>query len=235
MNNIDKYCNEKIHFIQINLHNCVASSPALNEYMLNNNIDLALIQEPHYYYDNNISGFSLNFQKIYFEDRPRAAIVLNPKKFKIMALNKYMNRDQVWAVIEYNHQLIYICSAYMSPTEDINTSINLINKTYAEKKQQIQILCLKSHMEFDTYKSKKEKQLKDNLIKQLNKVLKQKQIHIDDLNEMKSKLDDIERGLGELKQLLIDINYDEPKSNIQIIKRRYVEAGKVEEYLTKTL
>jgi hypothetical protein len=60
--------------------------------------------------------------------------------------------------------------------------INSINKIYSEKKQQLQILCLQAHMEFDTYKTKKDKQLKENLIKQLKKVFKQKQIHMEDLN-----------------------------------------------------
>jgi hypothetical protein len=105
--------------------------------------------------------------------------------------------------------------------------INLLKKTYAEKKQQIQILCLKSHMEFDTYKNKKEKQLTENLMKQLNKVLKQKQIHVDDLNEMNSKLDHIQRGLDELKQLKIDIYFTDTNFDINIVKRRYIEAAKV--------
>jgi hypothetical protein len=106
--------------------------------------------------------------------------------------------------------------------------LNTLNKIYFEKKQQLNILCLQAQMEFDAYKNKKDKQLKENLFKQLKKVLKQKQIHIDDLNTMKYKLDDIERGLDELKQLLIDINHDETSFDIQIIKRRYVEAAKVE-------
>jgi hypothetical protein len=105
--------------------------------------------------------------------------------------------------------------------------LNSLNNIYYKKKQQLNILCLQSQIEFDTYKTKKDKQLKDNLLKQLKKVYKQKQIHIDDLNEMKYKLDDIERGLDELKQLLIDINYDDSTMDIQIIKRRYVEAAKV--------
>ena len=108
-----------------------------------------------------------------------------------------------------------------------NEHMNLIKKIYLDKKQQLQILCLQAHIEFDTYKTKKDKQLKDNLIKQLKKVFKQKQIHIEDLNEMKNKLDDIERGLDELKQLLIDINSDDTTMDIQIVKRRYVEAAKV--------
>ncbi|CAF1015632.1 unnamed protein product [Rotaria sp. Silwood1] len=104
--------------------------------------------------------------------------------------------------------------------------INSMNKIYVEKKQQLQILCLQAHIEFDTYKTKKDKQLKTNLIKQLRKVLKQKQINVDDLNEMKNKLDDIERGLDELKRLLIDIYPDNTTMDIHIIKRRYVEAAK---------
>ncbi|CAF3674676.1 unnamed protein product [Rotaria sp. Silwood1] len=54
--------------------------------------------------------------------------------------------------------------------------------------------------EFDTYKTEQDKPLKNNLIKQFKKVLKQKQINIDALNEMKNKLHDIERGLEKLKQ-----------------------------------
>jgi hypothetical protein len=105
--------------------------------------------------------------------------------------------------------------------------INSLAKIYLEKKQEIEILYLKSHMEFDVYKDKKDKQLKDNLIKQLNKVLKQKQIHIEDLNNMKNKLDYIQRGLDELKQLNIDIQFNNTNFDINIIKKRYIEAAKV--------
>jgi len=105
--------------------------------------------------------------------------------------------------------------------------INSLNKIYTEKKQQLQILCLQAQIEFDTYKTKKENQLKDNLIKQLRKTFKQKQIHIDDLNEMKNKLNDIESGLDELKQLLIDVYTDDTTKDIHIVKRRCVEAAKV--------
>lgn len=104
---------------------------------------------------------------------------------------------------------------------------DLLNKVYAEKKQQIQILYLQSHMEFDMYKNKQEKQLKDNLIKQLNKVLKQKQIDFDELNEMKAKLGYIQRGLDELKQLNIDIYFNNTNFDVNIVKKRYIEAAKV--------
>jgi conjugal transfer/entry exclusion protein len=105
--------------------------------------------------------------------------------------------------------------------------IDSINKIYLDKKQQLENFCIQSKNEFEIYKTRKTKQLKENLLKQVKHVLKQKQIHIDDLNEMKFKLNDIERGLDELKQLMIDIHYDPSKIDIQIIKRRYVEASKV--------
>lgn len=106
--------------------------------------------------------------------------------------------------------------------------INCINKMYQDKRQQLQILCLQAHIEFDTYKTKKDNQLKNNLIKQFNKVFQQKQVNIDDLNEMKNKINDIEKGLDELRRLLIEIHSDHTTMDIHIFKRRYVEAAKVE-------
>ena len=105
--------------------------------------------------------------------------------------------------------------------------MNVLNRIYHEKKQQLQTFCLQAQLEFETYKTRKDKQLKENLLKQLNKVLKQKQIHIEDLNLMKDKLEDIEKGLDELGHLLIDIHHDNSIFDIQITKKRYVEAEKV--------
>lgn len=111
-----------------------------------------------------------------------------------------------------------------------DNKINAIKKVYAEKRQQIQILCLQSHMEFDVYKIQQENQLKNNLIKQLNKVLKQKQIHINDLNQMRSKLEYIQRGLDDLKTLNIDIQFNDKDLDIGVVKRCYFEAAKVSAY-----
>lgn len=104
---------------------------------------------------------------------------------------------------------------------------NTLEKIYFERKCDMETLCLKSRLEFDEYKQKKEKQLKENLSKQLNRVLKQKQIHIDDLNEMKSKLDYIQRGLNELKQFNILIDCRHSNFHFNVIKKRYIEAAKV--------
>ena len=106
--------------------------------------------------------------------------------------------------------------------------IHSIKEIYLERKQQLETCCIQAQLEFETYKNKKQKQLKDNLIQQFQRVYRdERQIHIEDLNEIKWKLTDIERGLDELKHLLIEIHSDQSIANIQIVKRRYVEATKV--------
>lgn len=105
--------------------------------------------------------------------------------------------------------------------------LNSLNRTYREKQQQFRLFYVQAQVEFQKCKSQKERQLKSSLSKQWLKVSQQKQIHVDDLNEMKYKLACIERGLDELKQLLIDFSIDPKTMEISIVKRRYVEASKV--------
>ena len=105
--------------------------------------------------------------------------------------------------------------------------IDSIERIYRERRQQLEDVCLQARTEFQVCKAKKDQQLKENLFKRVKRVCKQKQIQSEDLNDMKLKLNEIERGLDELRQLLIDIHYEQPNINIQIIKRRYVEAAKV--------
>jgi hypothetical protein len=108
--------------------------------MLENEIDIALIQEP-YVVDNQIRLFPINFQIIQSEDHPKVGIVLNPKKAKIMAINKHINKIQVWALIKYQNIEIHVCSAYMPPPEDINISINNLQIAINEIRPKNLIIC----------------------------------------------------------------------------------------------
>ena len=65
-------------------------------------------------------------------------------------------------------------------------------------------------------------------MRQFQRITAEKQIHVEDLNDMKCKLHDIERGVDELKQSMIELDYDQPTINLQIIKQRYIEATKVQ-------
>ena len=105
--------------------------------------------------------------------------------------------------------------------------MEFLRRIYREKQDQLKTFCIQAENEFEMYKMKKEKLFHEHLCRQWTKISKQKQIHIEDLNEMKLKLDQIERGLDELKQLLVDISIDPITQDIHILKRRYVEAAKV--------
>jgi hypothetical protein len=102
-----------------------------------------------------------------------------------------------------------------------------LNRTYHDKQTQLNNAYVQAQNEFKNYRNEKEILFRDNLCRQWRKLSQQKQIHIDDLNNMKCKLDHIERGLDELQQLLIDVNIDQTTMNVNIVKRRYVEAAKV--------
>ena len=105
--------------------------------------------------------------------------------------------------------------------------LQMINKIYIDKKDEIRTLCLQSRMDFEICKTRKEKQLENHLSRQLKKVLGQQQILVDDFDNIKSKLDLIQRGLHELKQPNMEISFSQPNIEVQIFKRRYIDAAKV--------
>lgn len=112
--------------------------------------------------------------------------------------------------------------------------IRLTEKHYREKRKQIEILYIKSQMQFDIYKCQKEKQFCDNLQKHVKQVLHQEQIHRDDLDQLRSKLNSIRRGLEELQHLNIQIECDPSQRNINILQKPYIEAAKVNKRERKT-
>jgi hypothetical protein len=108
-----------------------------------------------------------------------------------------------------------------------NEQIVHIKKIYEEKKRELDILYLKSQMEFDFYKIKKEKQLKDNLDEQLKKVLRENNIYVDDINMMKRKLDSIQHGLDVLQRFNIDIDVNVIDRSVNVCQRGYIQNVRV--------
>jgi len=108
--------------------------------MLENNIDLAFIQEP-YLVECRIALFPLNFQIISSEDRPKAAIVINPKTLKIMILERFTSNLDVFALVMCNDFEFYCVSSYMPPTIPINQCIDRINFFLNEVSPQEIVIC----------------------------------------------------------------------------------------------
>jgi ribonuclease HI len=100
------------------------ATSTLSQYMNENSIDIALIQEP-YCIQNKVSLFPLKHQIIQSSNRPKAAIILNPIKvcIKAMILEKHTNDHIVWAIIKYKNENYYFCSYYFPPSLPITTFI----------------------------------------------------------------------------------------------------------------
>ena len=139
MNNLNNNSYGKIQFIQINLNNCVNATNLLIQNMREQDIDVALIQEP-YCADKCVSCVPTDFQVIQLMDRPKAAIIVNPKRVKVMPLIRHTTLSQAWALLNFNHIDIHMCSAYMAPSEDIITSLNDLEFTINELKPQTLII-----------------------------------------------------------------------------------------------
>lgn len=105
--------------------------------------------------------------------------------------------------------------------------IRLIEHFYFERRKQIEILLIKSQMQFDIFKCQKEKQLNENLQKHVRNVFQQNEIHRDDFDQIESKLKSIQRGLEELQHLNIYIRCRPSQYDVQVYQSPYVEAAKV--------
>ena len=81
-----------------------------------------------------------------------------------------------------------------------------LREMYMTRQQQLRILVLKSYLEFDVYKAKKEKQLEENLVQQWHQVAREEQIHVEELVEMQLKLGAVQKDLAEFQQLNIQVD-----------------------------
>jgi hypothetical protein len=123
----------KIKIIRINLHNCKNASSTLSQYMLENEIDLTLVQEP-YLINEKVALFPLHFQILQPTGRSRSAIVINPKRVRAMVLEKYTNQSIVWSIIRYKYIDAYVSSIYLAPSQPIIESIDKLTQDLNELK-----------------------------------------------------------------------------------------------------
>ena len=86
------------------------------------------------------------------------------------------------------------------------TQVRALREAYQTRQQQLQILFVKSYLEFDVYKAKKERQLEENLFQQWNQVIHREQIHVEELNQMQRKLSSVQKDLKEFQELNIQLD-----------------------------
>jgi hypothetical protein len=130
----------EIKIVQINLQKCISATHLLLQFMYENQIDIALVQEP-YLVDNIVALIPINFHVFQSQNRSKSAIIVNPIKLQLMPLNEHINEFSVWCVFKSNNKLIHICSLYIPPDtnpnanpesiiDSTNNAINKLKPTY---------------------------------------------------------------------------------------------------------
>jgi hypothetical protein len=138
-NNINLKC------VQINLNTCKASTSHLSQFILENNIDIAFIQEPHVYKSQicGLNKFSLFYDKTVVN--PKSAILLSNICIKAIFIQSFSSNILTVVKYYFNHKSIILLSAYCSPNSDINTfQIELDNISIAIQtlKSYYTVLCI---------------------------------------------------------------------------------------------
>ena len=116
-----------IKCIQINLHHSKAATANLMQIIQQNNIDIALIQEP-YNINNQVAGISKQYRVFTSGNgRKRAAIILACKYIDALLLSQLSDEDAVVLEIRLKQIRFYAASIYMDITEDINLDMRKID------------------------------------------------------------------------------------------------------------
>ena len=120
--------NTYINCIQINIMRSKTSTAHLIQHMNDNNIDIALIQEPH---TNNgtVLRFSLSHKQFYDRNtnRPKSAIIIANNLINGVLISSYTNDWLTLCTISFSGKNFCLISAYLSPNSDLNTFKSQLN------------------------------------------------------------------------------------------------------------
>jgi len=117
---------DKIKCLQINLQHCKSAMSELVKTVNELNIDIVFANEP-YYHNNKINNIPLKWKVIQSKKEPKAAIIFINDNLKPFVISSQISENIVWYSLEFMGKAIFLCSAYMSPSIDIEIYINEID------------------------------------------------------------------------------------------------------------
>jgi ribonuclease HI len=119
----------KIKCLQINLQRSKASTAHLNQFIINNNYDIVLVQEP-YIVKSKVCGFPVSHRVFYNETVavPKNAIVVVNSKIQVLFIQSVSNEFSTFINVEFRRSSFTLVSAYCSPLEDINRELTHIKE-----------------------------------------------------------------------------------------------------------
>jgi hypothetical protein len=118
---------EKVKCLQINLQHCKNAMNQLVKTVIDLKIDIILAQEP-YFYNNIVSNIPLKWKVIQSELNPKSAIIIVNEKIQPFTITSKCTENIVWSTINFRGKFIFLCSAYMPPSVDIDIILNEIEE-----------------------------------------------------------------------------------------------------------
>lgn len=135
-----------IKCLQINLCRSKFATTQMINFIESKCIKIVFLQEP-YVIKNRVLCLSSNYDVFYsgINGWPKSAILLRKSVFSAIGVNSYSNSDITLVNITLNNMKILLISAYMSPSADINISLNSIKEVVKQLKPKYYIIACDSN------------------------------------------------------------------------------------------
>jgi len=115
-----------IKCLQLNLQHSRSATYNLTQTIIQNNIDVAFLQEP-YTVRNNVAGFPKSFKTFaYGNGRKRAAIIVNNNKIDAVAVQQVSDEDTTLIEFSYKGLNFYGASLYFAIDRDLGRDIEKV-------------------------------------------------------------------------------------------------------------
>ncbi|XP_035234185.1 uncharacterized protein LOC118206014 [Stegodyphus dumicola] len=120
-----------LKIVQINLQRARAATAQVIQYAMETETDFILAQEP-YLYDNRVSDFPLSWTVFQGNtaEGPRTAIICCQQKWSPTIV--LASRDVITIAVETLNINVLITDVYLSPSEDMTHSLELIQRTLVQ-------------------------------------------------------------------------------------------------------
>ncbi|CAF1467626.1 unnamed protein product [Didymodactylos carnosus] len=102
--------------------------------------------------------------------------------------------------------------------------ISRVNSLHMVRRNELDILCIQSQMEFETFKIKQSTILKEQILAKLQDLHKREQVNPRDVEQLKQTLNNVTHGVEQLKQVLIQVQCKTvDEDHLKIKKRAYID------------
>jgi len=157
-----------IKCLQLNLQHSQCATYNLTEIILQNNIDVAFLQEP-YTVLNNVAGFPKSFKIFaYGNGRKRAAIIVNNNKIDAVAIKQVSDEDATVIEFSYKGLNFYGASLYFAIDRDLGRDIGKVEEIRKLTRGKGLILSIysnsQSKLRYDTHTKQRGKNLEEFII-----------------------------------------------------------------------